>query len=409
MHLSALIVTVFLTDVQAFELPLTLKIGSQRQEIAKDNRPFLPIEPSHNAKPARQPATPVTDHLDSHDSRVAQPTRPETHQSHSNLPFHQGQSQLKTLAIPQPSSPQATFFMAPHKTASIFIALLLHDVTIATGRCWYRIAQESREGVCASYSRCTRNGHIIASHYFKPAPDICPEWIKQQLEELESHDRGHRDAYRALHPVAKFGFVYGPIRINDLPASTYANLQRRGYDSLLIFHRRHPLDQIVSEFFSFAYSHPAPNARTSNATRIAEFHAHQAELRQQGVDAYALWQLNRTIWWNSRYGPYFHHRRYPEQYENIRIFHSHYETMVTDFRSWLKQLLAALKIDSPELYAYMLRKHAASFRTDGKHRRRVLPGAHKSDLRPATVARLWLLYGHRFEQLGYPLDNGTHV
>ena len=55
--------------------------------------------------------------------------------------------------IPQPSSPVAAFFLAPHKTASVFVNELLHSITMATDRCWYRIAQQSRSGVCADYSR----------------------------------------------------------------------------------------------------------------------------------------------------------------------------------------------------------------------------------------------------------------
>ena len=52
------------------------------------------------------------------------------------------------------------------------------------------------------------------------------------------------------HPAAQHGFVYGPIRIHQLPTDTYTRLQRMGFDSLLVFHRRHPLDQIVSEYYS---------------------------------------------------------------------------------------------------------------------------------------------------------------
>eukprot|EP00045_Choanoeca_perplexa_P003384 m.30882 g.30882 ORF g.30882 m.30882 type:complete len:402 (+) comp12011_c0_seq1:200-1405(+) len=358
-----------------------------------------------------QPASSRMDrpmHLDTQPPR-SQSAQHSARPQHSNHHAHNANAQLdhalwSSFRVPEPSSPVAAFFLAPHKTASVFVNELLHSITMATDRCWYRIAQQSRSGVCADYGRCTINRSMIMSHYFKPAPLFCPNWTRTEIEALHTHTLAQWKEPALQHPVALHGFTYGPIRIHQLPGNTYTRLQQMGFDTLLVFHRRHPLDQIVSEYYSFAFTHPPPNKRTASQEQIDEFYEHQHQLQVQGVDAYARVQFARDIWWESRYGLYFAHLAQPKEFQNVRVLHSKYEDMVLTFPTWLAALLEALRVDSKQLLDYMVKKHGNSFQADGKHKRHVLPGAHKQDLNTSTIASLWDDYGDKFSLLGYKKD-----
>jgi hypothetical protein len=112
-----------------------LQRDSYRQQFALNNGPVIP-------NPKMQQPPHVAAHHHSPPSQSSQTAASQPDHTLADV-FH----------IAEPSSPVAAFFLAPHKTASVFVNELLHSITMATNRCWYRIAQQSRSGVCADYSR----------------------------------------------------------------------------------------------------------------------------------------------------------------------------------------------------------------------------------------------------------------
>lgn len=178
----------------------------------------------------------------------------------------------------------------------------------------------------------------------------------------------------------------------------------------LVLHSRHPLDQLVSEFYSFAYNHPVPHG--SEGRRRA-FLQNRKEMRLLGVDAYVMKQLSWQLWWDTRYGLLLAWLRDPGAFGGWEVMHSTYEDMVTEFSPWVHRLVAFVTAPESTLQqeddsalvrrvaGRLAAEHAQSFRPDSAHKRRVLPGSHLLDLRNATITAAWVQHGGLFRALGY--------
>ncbi|EDQ89023.1 uncharacterized protein MONBRDRAFT_8597 [Monosiga brevicollis MX1] len=124
-------------------------------------------------------------------------------------------------------------------------------------------AQE-REYVCARRAQAPRrpSRRLLASDC---STELCRSVRRLQTVMTQSPVALQRHSEM---PAALHGFIYGPIRINVLPLAVFDQLQAAGYNVTIVLHHRHPLDQIVSEFWSFGYTHPPPNARTRTAEQL---------------------------------------------------------------------------------------------------------------------------------------------
>ena len=90
----------------------------------------------------------------------------------------------------------------------------------------------------------------------------------------------------------------------------------------------------------------------------------------------------------------------------LTVVHSRYELMVSDFGTWLRELLAALPpLSTPKdaLHDGLLARFGADFVPDGKHKHALRPGANLRRLRPKTIARLRAMsrIDNIVHQLGY--------
>eukprot|EP00966_Prymnesium_polylepis_P167577 3873900-Prymnesium_polylepis.1 len=75
----------------------------------------------------------------------------------------------------------------------------------------------------------------------------------------------------------------------------------------------------------------------------------------------------------------------------LHVLHSRYEDMVSDFDSWLHDLLAALPtlaVSKKLLHQGLLARFGDDFVPDGKHKHSLRAGSNLQRLRPETIERL---------------------
>eukprot|EP00049_Salpingoeca_infusionum_P002243 m.55122 g.55122 ORF g.55122 m.55122 type:complete len:231 (+) comp11467_c0_seq2:236-928(+) len=154
---------------------------------------------------------------------------------------------IVTLAITlQPLSSvgkaPAVFFYSPHKTGSVLVYDILTIASSVMKLCHLRVQHNSRQGACGTYVRCFGRtmGESFSFHRQKDAAEFCPAWIEEQLTGLSRAD--YTQEPYLYYPVARRGFLYGPIRhsepYTDIVSSLSKNPRVR---PVVICHKRHPL------------------------------------------------------------------------------------------------------------------------------------------------------------------------
>jgi len=57
-----------------------------------------------------------------------------------------------------------------------------------------------------------------------------------------------------------------------------------------------------------------------------------------------------------------------------------------------------------QLLDQLYHNYQKSFKPDGEHKRSILPGQYKKDLRPETIANAKFLYSAKLAERGYVID-----
>lgn len=207
----------------------------------------------------------------------------------------------------------------------------------------------------------------------------------------------HWDLENDASPIAAVHGLVGPLRslapVADL-AGTYILLQLRD-----------PRDVLVSLFYSFCYSHPAPVGIDVSADR--------GRWIERGIDDFVL---NDPVEW----GPATYRRNFgsdalKQRYEaycnallglpNVTLLR--YEDMFADFATWWRGFAAGFEgMAAPEVLAAVKEKTRAELALPAEeriheHKRRMIPGDHRNKLAPATIAALDRKFGTILETLGY--------
>lgn len=148
-------------------------------------------------------------------------------------------------------------------------------------------------------------------------------------------------------------------------------------DVYQIFHVRDPRDMIVSEYYSFGWTHTDDDFDRSDQQW-------RNEVQQMSVDDYARLQPEFSSWpLESKFAPILN---LAPDHQNIFV---KYETMVQQFPKWVAQVLPAFPVRWPSFIKARYRwKYRNEFRVDGQHKRRITPGDHRNKLRPATIQLL---------------------
>jgi len=187
-------------------------------------------------------------------------------------------------------------------------------------------------------------------------------------------------AERQAEIFASTGYLYGPFRA-WLPIPDLGT-----YRILLIL--RDPRDILTSAYFSEAFSHSAPFARS----RMAEFEARRERVQNTSIDEFVLGRADDLF-------------RLIEEYREMSVAFGvpvlTYETMLLDFDSFLDGVEAQLKIT-------ITGRQRSELRTLGQigqelgddpanHLRKGTPGDHRDKLAPRTVERLTATFAPQLE------------
>ena len=343
--------------------------------------------------------------------------------------------------------PPAIVLFAPHKTASTFFTSLLHDMARLLGLCWYsdNVAftyAPADHAKCASPS-CGHSGTQRSFGASDGGWGDCAAYAEAQILVASTCARRDTPAVSSSSSAAAGGsadsrvggtggdgedgrcsppplsavngVAWGAVRLPPAMRRALASLGSHPWHWYVVLHQRHPGDTLVSEYYSFGWSHPAaPNATPEQRAKHA---LRQATIRNTSVARYVAEHLPEL---KRKYAPYLELTRTSAggvgggvssfassiEREDVSILRSRYEDLVTDFPSWLRGLVQSLHHSyTPETLAMLrealYRRHRKAFKADGRHRRSVAPGRYALEVEAATTREQSRQHREWWEPLGY--------
>jgi hypothetical protein len=163
---------------------------------------------------------------------------------------------------------------------------------------------------------------------------------------------------------------------------------------LVILMLRDPRDVLVSEYYSIAYSHPAPYGPSA---KFAEFVKQKQAARSMTIDEYVINDSERLYRILQVY-----RRNLLENYTHVYV--TTYEEMLVDFDRWLDGLLdrCQLTITADHRKSLVQENHRTRPRNEDVHRhlRKGQSGDHKAKLKSETIEYLNRKFAFILE--GYP-------
>ena len=162
-------------------------------------------------------------------------------------------------------------------------------------------------------------------------------------------------------------------------------------DIVRIFHVRDPRDMLVSEYFSFGWSH---------STGVSGMGDRREEIQDMSIDDYVIEQPNFSNWpLEKKFAPLM--ERDLDSHREILV---KYETMVTRFPEWAAKVIGPFRYRIPKLaVAKLAWKYRNEFKPSvgDSHRRSVTPGDHRRKLQPATIEILNDRFAAVLSKFGY--------
>ena len=163
-----------------------------------------------------------------------------------------------------------------------------------------------------------------------------------------------------------------------------------------IFHVRDPRDMLVSEYFSFGWSHRAEGDEGNKLVGRRE------EIQKMSIDDYVLNQPEFSNWsLEQKFHPLVERALCPASELLVK-----YETMVTCFPAWVAKVIPPFGFRFPRIAAARLSwKYRNEFQPSGKgtHKRAITPGDFRRQLRPDTIAILNKRFARVLEKFEYEL------
>ncbi len=198
--------------------------------------------------------------------------------------------------------------------------------------------------------------------------DYAAEYLKTDFRAFEE---------LAYNPV---GHSYGPFRW-FMPID-------RLEDYRLLLHLRDPRDALVSQYFSFGFSHDERNAQQVERKK---------QIQQMGIEAYVLDSAPKTA---QRYRGYVEHLA-----GRPNLLFVKYEQMVTDFDAWLDAVADHLELADPKAIRRLKQAHVSNVEQEdpSQHVRQITPGDHLRKLDTGTIDRLNDILGDVLAAFDYPL------
>jgi len=155
---------------------------------------------------------------------------------------------------------------------------------------------------------------------------------------------------------------------------------------LVVLMIRDPRDILVSEYYSYGYSHAVPSRR---GNKYAKFMRMRQKARQLTVDEYVIGESDRLYNTFQRYINLLLNR-YP------RIYLTRYEDMTSNFQAWLEKLLdyCELKVSGELLRSFLEESKKLRPKKEDiyQHDRKGIPGDYKEKLKQETIDYLNLKF-----------------
>lgn len=162
------------------------------------------------------------------------------------------------------------------------------------------------------------------------------------------------------------------------------------YDENLkyIIHIRNPLDILISQYYSYGYTHPAPSKNEPNYEKFIKY---RKQIQSQTIDEYCLLQSNIDHI-NNIYNSLFNWLKKYKHKENVFI--SYYDNMYYDFQNWLKNIFDFLSLKTYDETLKLFEKEfensskehiKTDIKTNKKHHRSGLSKQYLIELKKTTV------------------------
>ena len=167
-----------------------------------------------------------------------------------------------------------------------------------------------------------------------------------------------------------------------------------------LYQVRDPRDVLVSEYYSIGWRHTIDGWSEEDLKRrdlIRTLSVDEYVLREPEIAKHPLIE---------RYQPLLDRLRNDHGSRSTTVVK--YETMVTEFGEWIKQVLPLLDIEigitNRSFYAFVEERYVNEFRADGNetgHRRNVTPGDHTDKLSAKTIDSLNTRFESVLKALNY--------
>lgn len=230
------------------------------------------------------------------------------------------------------------------------------------------------------------NPSVYLYTFHKCASSLFSSYILNKAEGLKHIDY-ERMLFRAIDfekpDYQEYGCIYGPIRLYiDYKCNIYNTLVAPVTDlefireKTAIFMLRDPRDMLVSEYYSFGFSHSL--SKSAEIRQGQEMN--RKKIRAMTIDEYALSEVEERV------------GRFELLYKLIQACEHrvvlHYEDMLTNWGLFAGDLIKYLDLSAEALTEIYLRSRPREKIVSGAHRRSGKTCQYKTEFKPETISCL---------------------
>jgi len=230
------------------------------------------------------------------------------------------------------------------------------------------------------------NPSVYLYTFHKCASSLFSSYILNKAKGLKHVDY-ERMLFRAIDfeqpDYQEYGCTYGPIRLYIDPECNIYNTLVAPVtdlefirDKTAIFMLRDPRDMLVSEYYSFGFSH----SLSKSAEIRQEQELNRKRIRAMTIDEYALSEVEERV------------GRFELLYKLIQACeHSvvlHYEDMLANWGLFAADLIKYLDLSAEALTETYLRSRPREKIASGAHRRSGKTRQYKTEFKPETISCL---------------------
>lgn len=226
--------------------------------------------------------------------------------------------------------------------------------------------------------------------------DVCSR-LDIPLHSIHNQPADHNSIADSINT----SFVLCPVRSFDTAGFEYRSL----FQTRHLFQVRDPRDVLVSEYFSIGWRHTTEGWSKEELARrkfirslsADEYVLQEPEIATASSKASLLDRCNVLVRALADPGA-------GKSHQVVK-----YETMVTDFESWLRQTIRCLNIDpeqpqNQKFIRFLADRYEKEFLPDpddAGHKRNVTPGDHRNQLQSDTIEKLNERFSVVLDALGY--------